>query len=515
MGKQINLILAAVYIAVGIVSSFLLGIFAGDGFIGFILGLMIIVASFALHEFMMRRDGFRRVLRGVAGLRSKVDKIEQGIDGMQKDVGKASADARGANSAAAQFQEIQALVQKTAQEFAAFKKGGGAANGLAKTIKQLQAVTKQTSSDIETIQNAGNQLHGEFQSMQQQLTAHQQQFEQFHAMMQQMQGSVDAIASNAAAAAPPPKQAEAMHPDLVPEKAPAQPPPEAPPPAPPAEQPAAAPPPAAAPAGNFVAAAMQDIDTHLAQAAGNGPADASLQAVAAALKGDVVDIYLDPVVTLPERKPAHYEVYGGVRGADGAPMAIDPNLDATGREQLMTAIENGLLARSLDRIAALDISGLEGGACFYNLAGVTLGDRGFFAGLVEHLKANPALAQRLVLECPQSALMEHGEQAVQDLVALQEIGCRFSIDGITDLEIDFESLAGFGFRYIKVGSKFMRVQANAADDPESVRGLTKALQEIGMEVIVEGVETDLSLVELIAFDIAFGQGPLFGQPAAA
>ena len=548
MNKQMNKILAAAYIGAGLVGLIAGWLGSGQFFIGLVTCALIIMLGGLLHEFMLRRQGFEKAARGVVGLRAKVDKIEQGIDGIQKDVGKATADARGASTAAQQFQEIQTLAQKTADEFQAFKEEGGAVNGLAQTVEQLQAVAQQTAGDIEIIQSAGNQLHGEFQAMQQQLAMQQQQFEQFQAMLQQMQGTMNAMAANPVGAPQP--QASAAHPDLVPETIPAQPAPQPPPQAEPSvmepasdmpameqpasdmpaveqpveqpameqpleqpavEQPAA---PATAPAaGSLVAAVMQDIDAHRAQAGSDSAADASLLAVADALKADAVDLYLEPVVTLPERKTAHYECYGGVRGPDGTALSVDQNLDLSGREQLMTAIENGLLARCLDRIAAVDVSGVEGGACFYNVAGPTLGDRGFFAGLIEHLKANPALAQKLVLEFPQAALMEYGEQAVQDLVMLQETGCRFSIDAITDLEIDFESLVGFGFRFVKVGSKFMRVQANTADDPDAVRGLAKALKDIGIAVVVENVETDLSLVELIAFDIVLGQGPLFGQPA--
>jgi cyclic-di-GMP phosphodiesterase TipF (flagellum assembly factor) len=550
MDKRIQLVLVAAYVAAGFVGMIAGWLGSGQFFIGLITGAVIIMFGALSHEFVLRRDGFRRVLKGVVGLRDKVDKIERGIDGIQKDVGKATADARGANTAAQQFQQVQELAQKTAEEFDAFKNDGGSTNGLGHTVEQLQAAAKQTASDIEVIQNAGNQLHGEFMAMQQQLMLQQQQFEQVQAMLQQMQGTMDALASHPASS-PAPQQAAAVHPDLVPERIPAsspeqsvmeqpvmeqppmeQPPTEQPamepsvmeqpPPAQPAmEQPAMEPPALeqaameqpAAQASGLVAAAMQEIDAHLGQAAGEGAADVSLRAVAEALKTDAVDLYLEPIVTLPERKPTHFECHGGVRGPDGMPLAIEANLDPVGREDLMRAIENGLLARCLDRIATLDVAGVQDGACFYNVAGDTLADRGFFAALIRHLQASPALAQRLVLECPQSALMEYGEQAVQDLVEIQETGCRFSIDGITDLEIDFESLAGFGFRFVKVGSKFMRVQANTADDPESVRGLAKTLQAIGIDVVVENVETDLSLVELIAFDITLGQGSLFGQPA--
>ncbi len=550
MDKRIHLILAAAYIAAGFVGMIAGWLGSGQFFIGLVTGGLIVMLGGLSHEFMIRRDGFRRILKGVVMLRDKVETIERGVGDIQKDIGKATADARGANTAAQQLQQIQELAQKTAEEFEAFKKEGGSANGLAQTVEQLQAAAQQTASDIEIIQNAGNQLHAEFMAMQQQLATQQEQFEQVQTLLHQMQGTIEEIASRPAAAAP---QQAAVHPDLIPERIPAQPPapPPSPPPEqavmeqpvmeqPPMEQPAVAPPPEPsaaeepppqeppaaepppveqaaqpAPAGaaeGLVAVALQQIEAHMGQAAGESAADLSLRGIAEALKTDAVDLYLEPIVTLPERKPAHYECHGGLRGPDGAPLAVDPNLDATGRGDLMQALENGLLARCVDRIAEVDISGLDGGACFYNVAAETLADRAFFGALVRHLQANPTLAQRLVLECPQSALMEYGEQAVQDLVEIQETGCRFSIDGITDLEIDFESLVGFGFRFVKVGSKFMRVQANTADDPETVRGLATSLKAIGIDVVVEKVETDLSLVELIAFDISLGQGSLFGQP---
>jgi len=526
MDKRIQLVLAVIYVAAGVVGMIAAWLGSGQFFIGLVSGSVIIMFGALSHEFVVRRDGFRRVLKSVIGLRDKVEKIERGIDGIQKDIGKATADARGANTAAQQFQQIQELAQRTAEELDAFKAHGGSTNGLAKTVEELQAAAQQTASDIEIIQNAGNQLHGEFMAMQQQLAAQQQQFEQVQAMLQQMQ-SVAGSSAARPAMDPAPQQAAAVHPDLVPDRTPAPPPPEQPamekpameqpgvqPPTP--EQPTAAARAAATPgaaSSDLVAGAMAQIEAHLGQAAGEGNADVTLRAVAEALRIDAVDLYLEPIVTLPERKPAYYECHGGVRGPDGAPIAVDPNIDPVGREDLMRAIENGLLARCLDRIAMLDMSGLAGGACFYNVAADTLADRQFFGALTRHLQANPALAQRLVLECPQSALMEYGEQAVQDLVEIQETGCRFSIDAITDLEIDFESLVGFGFRFVKVGSKFMRVQANTADDPDSVRSLAKTLKETGIDVVVENVETDLSLVELIAFDIRYGQGSLFGQPA--
>jgi cyclic-di-GMP phosphodiesterase TipF (flagellum assembly factor) len=314
----------------------------------------------------------------------------------------------------------------------------------------------------------------------------------------------------AASTPPPPPPVEAPPPPQEPasvQSAP-QPAPAAAPEAPP--QPVAA----AAPAGasDFVGSVFQGLQDQLG-GLGDSPADTALRAVAEGLIGDAVDLYVESIVTLPERKPTFYECYGGVRGPDGSALTIDPELDMSGRDAIMLSIENALMLRCLERVERIDISGIEGGKCFYNVPGLSLADRGFFGGLLGHLQNRPGLAGRLVMEFTQTALMEHGEQAVEDLVQMQECGVAFSIDDITDLAIDFESLVGFGFRYAKVGSKFIRVQANTADDPESVRTLAATLRAMGVDLIVERVETDLSLVELIAFEIAYGQGALFGQPA--
>ncbi|MEN8195801.1 MAG: EAL domain-containing protein [Pseudomonadota bacterium] len=517
-----NPIIVIGYVVVGIFAMVGFSALSGNFFMGFVTGLLLIIGAALGHEFTVRRDGFAKVVRGVIGLRETVDRADGAVTRMKTEFEKTASDARTAREATTQ---LQALHTATEEQIKGLKEqveqGGGEVIGqMQEAMQQLHTQQQQTSEDIGVIQTAGNQLHGEFQSMQQQLASLQQQMQQMQTYMQdsiqQVHATVNSMMAGGGAPAvaappppppPPPAAAPAAEPAPAPETAPApeQPAAQAEP------QPAAAAAAQAASGSDFIASVFQSLQDQLG-GLGDSPADASLRAVAEGLIGDAVDLYVEPVVTLPDRKPAFYECYGGVRGPDGNALTIDQNLDMSGYEQLMGAIENALMIRCMERIEKLDVSGIEAGKCFYNVPGVTLGDRNFFGRLLSHLQNRPDLASRLVIEFTQSALMEHGEQAVEDLVQLQECGCGFSIDEITDLAIDFESLVGFGFRYAKVGSKFIRVQANTADDPESVRTLAATLKGMGIDLIVENVETDLSLVELIAFEIAYGQGPLFGQP---
>lgn len=534
------------YVVIGVFAMIGFSFASGDFYMGFATGLLIIIGAGLFHEFTIRRDGFSKVVRGVIGLRETVDRADGAVTRMKADFEKTAKDAKAAREAVSQLQQQQKAAEEQLKALnEQTQQGGGETLGqMQDAMQKLHTQQQQTNEDIAVIQNAGNQLHGEFQNMQQQLAGLQQQVQQMQTEMQssiqQIQSTVNGLLASggaAAAAAPPPPPSAAEPVQAVPAaaaaavdsaEASAQPEPQvqsgqqANEPAPeqaPEDTQQSAPEAAAAPASpaagsDFTASVFQGLQEQLG-GLGDSPADAALRSVAEGLIGDAVDLYIEPIVTLPERKPAFYECYGGVRGADGNPLTIDPSLDMSGREQTMNAIENGLMIRCMERIEKLDVSRIEGGKCFYNVPGVTLADRGFFGSLLGHLQNRPGLANRLVMEFSQSALMENGEQAVEDLVQMQEFGVRFSIDEITDLAIDFESLVGFGFAFAKVGSKFIRVQANTADDPESVRTLAGTLKGMGIDLIVENVETDLSLVELIAFEIAYGQGPLFGQPAAA
>lgn len=513
MDNRTHLIMFGTYMGLGFLAMLIMPLMGG-GLVGMLIGLMIMTGGGLLHEFLSRREGFKKAARAVVALRKTVDKTVEDMDGIQKELGKAAADARSASQAAA---EMQQAAKEAAEQKEATQSDGDGADDLAARVEQLQQAQQVAADEMLQVQQAGNQLHAEFQALQQQQALLQQQVQQVQAMLQQVQQMPAAPVPQPQ----PPAQAAASNPAPPPPPPAPQPQPAAAPaPAAASDEPASAPPaatdppPAAAPAGDFTAAALQNMEAAVAASCtSDDVVDNSLRAIAIALKNDAVDLYVEPIMTLPERKLAHYECYGGVRGEDGNPLTIDQHLDLSRREQAMAAIENALMARTLDRMGALDVSGHNGGGCFYNVAGQTLGDRSFFKRLTAHLGANPQFAAKLVLEFSQAALMEHGEQAVEDLVGLQEAGCRFSIDEITDMEIDFESLVGFGFRFIKVGSKFIRVQANTADDPDSIRGLATTLRGMGLETVVENVETDLSLVELIGFEIGLGQGPLFGQPS--
>ena len=96
--------------------------------------------------------------------------------------------------------------------------------------------------------------------------------------------------------------------------------------------------------------------------------------------------------------------------------------------------------------------------------------------------------------------------------ALADRGFRFSLDNLQDLRIEPRDLATRGFRYVKVpGSLLLNPQATAAADIHPA-DLSDLLGRFGIDLIAEKIESEAMVVDLLDYDVRFGQGFLFSPP---
>ena len=106
---------------------------------------------------------------------------------------------------------------------------------------------------------------------------------------------------------------------------------------------------------------------------------------------------------------------------------------------------------------------------------------------------------------PISAETEH-------LAALSQRGYRFSIDHVSDLRIEPRELADRGVRFIKVPAALLLdpKQTSTADIHPS--DLSDLLGRFGIDLIAEKIEGERAVVDLLDYDVRFGQGFLFAPP---
>jgi cyclic-di-GMP phosphodiesterase TipF (flagellum assembly factor) len=246
-----------------------------------------------------------------------------------------------------------------------------------------------------------------------------------------------------------------------------------------------------------------------------------LQVVQDALAENRVDLYLQPIVSLPQRRTVFYESFSRLRDETGRVMMPAEYLAVAEPEGLMTAIDNLLLFRCVQIVRRLAKQDRKIGI-FCNISLASLGDESFFPQFLEFMQGNKDLAGAVIFELGQAAFERRGPVEARHMARLASLGFSFSLDKVADLDLDFQDLARADVKYLKVGAQMMLDQLEEQDGKLVIASLpdlnasdfAALTRRYGIEVIVEKVEAEKQIVDILDLDIGYGQGHLFGEPRA-
>ncbi|HET6619079.1 MAG TPA: EAL domain-containing protein [Dongiaceae bacterium] len=239
-----------------------------------------------------------------------------------------------------------------------------------------------------------------------------------------------------------------------------------------------------------------------------------LDLVREGLRENAVELALQPIVSLPQRKRRFYECYSRVRTGDGKIIVPEQYLEVAERHGLVTAIDNLLLFRCIQTLRRIRKSNASLGF-FLNISPNTLADRGFFRDFIQLMAQNIELAPALVFEFPQRALAQADDSLWRDLERLAQMGFRFSIDQVSDLDIDAATLSGRHFRFLKLEAGRVMAAARSGLFGNDPRLLKRTLDSYAIDLVIERIETEPMLLEVLDLHVDFGQGFLFGEPRIA
>ncbi len=233
-----------------------------------------------------------------------------------------------------------------------------------------------------------------------------------------------------------------------------------------------------------------------------------LDIVREALNEEKVDLFLQPIVSLPQRRRRYFDCFSRIRGANDTWIMPEQYLDVAKRAGLMGAIDNMLLFRCIQLTRRARKGKLELGF-FCNISGNSLADEGFFHDFLEFLGEYPELAQGLFFEFSQGDLTA-GVDHRDALRRLANLGYRLSLDQVKNLDFDLKDLASLGFKFLKVDAAHLlqEVRSGAVDMGE----LRLSLDRSGIDLVIEKVETEDQLIDVLDCRPDYGQGFLFGEP---
>ena len=241
--------------------------------------------------------------------------------------------------------------------------------------------------------------------------------------------------------------------------------------------------------------------------------DDLLETIRASLEENRVDLYLQPIVSLPQRKLRYYEALSRLRAEDGTLIMPEQYIRIAEPVGLMSVVDNLLLFRCVQIVRRL-IQRQRDIAVFCNISGDTLTDTEFFPQFLEYMHHNRDLAGRIVFEFAQDAVTKAGVRGEENLSYLANLGFSLSMDHSTTLDLDLMRLKTIGFRFIKVRAATLIEGMQGAQAAVAAEDFKKLLARHGLNLIAEHVEDEKTVVQLLDFSVDFAQGYLFGEPRA-
>ena len=236
-----------------------------------------------------------------------------------------------------------------------------------------------------------------------------------------------------------------------------------------------------------------------------------LKTIRASLDENRVDLYLQPIVTLPQRKTRYYEALSRLRDNAGKIIMPDAYMKIAEHAGMMPMIDNILLFRCVHVMRKMIERNREVGV-FCNVSTLTLLDSEFFPQFIDYMKHNQDLAGSLIFEFGQSTIGGSGPLEFESLKALADLGFTFSMDKVERLDVDFQVLADMNFRFFKVPADMFLSDLDSAGSPILAEDFSELLTRNGITLIVEKIEDERSVVNLLDYDIQLAQGYHFSEP---
>ena len=243
-----------------------------------------------------------------------------------------------------------------------------------------------------------------------------------------------------------------------------------------------------------------------------GPGDEEmLETIRRSLEDNRVELFLQPVVSLPQRKVRFYEALSRLRAEDGTLIMPSQYIRVAEPAGLMSLVDNVLLFRCVQVVRRWAQRNKEIGV-FCNLSRETLRDANFFTQFADFMRDNRELSGQLIFEIGQETFEHVGPVEDANLKRLGEMGFTFSMDKVTNLDIDVARARHYQVRHVKVPAALLLGDPDDYGATVHPADLKDLLARFGLNLIAERIESERDVVNLLDYNLDFGQGFLFGEP---
>lgn len=231
------------------------------------------------------------------------------------------------------------------------------------------------------------------------------------------------------------------------------------------------------------------------------------QLAADAIEAGRIEVFLQPIVTLPQRRVRYYEASPRLRTVDGDLMAPVDFRDVAAARGLNAKVDLELVRQSANVVRRLTSRSREVGV-FIDLSLGVIGEDEVAAEIQADLEKDQALGGSIVLGIRQRDLAMLGPLEMTSIDHVADFGYRFSLQDVTSLDVDPAALAAQKIRHVQfpasllIGGSGLHTDIHPAD-------FSDLFARHGISIVATGIERESEVVDLLDFNIGLAQGNLF------
>jgi diguanylate cyclase (GGDEF)-like protein len=232
--------------------------------------------------------------------------------------------------------------------------------------------------------------------------------------------------------------------------------------------------------------------------------------VVEALNARRITFARQPVVEAASRDLAFSEALVRIRGPGGAVVRATDILPSVERAGLVPLLDSRMLELAADDLAAHPEERLS-----INVSPLTLSRPDWLGLLAAHLGARPGIAERVIIEITETAIIADPQAMRARLDAMKALGVAIAINDFGAGHTSFKHLRNFPVDVLKMDGAFIQNLSRSPDDRFFVRTLIDLAHHLGITTVAEWVEDEETAQLLAGWGVDYLQGDHCGVPVLA
>ncbi len=227
-----------------------------------------------------------------------------------------------------------------------------------------------------------------------------------------------------------------------------------------------------------------------------------------ALREDSFLLYAQPIIALPSREIAAYELLLRIPSGTEV-MSPSSFLEVAEQLDLIQAVDRAIVRRAVDVLARHPDAPWS---LHVNVSGKSTSDARLLQLLSDRLASTGVSPERLVLEVTETAAIRNLSDARAFANHLRALGCKVSLDDFGTGFGSFSYLKHLPVDSVKIAGEFVRRIRDSDVDQAIVRAVLDVARVVGRTTVAEWVEDEDTLQMLAGYGVDQVQGHHTGRP---